>query len=198
MAQLNANIPYIYAYIRDSYLYSDLNNKNLTKCVIFGVKSILNKPLLFHAQLENGAVFWGMPLSAYCLTEDFDPISENENKRLAQLQWWDCQSNDIAVTCFAYLQGYVVDVLTRSGEWYRGRYLFTIDDYYSDLNAAPMGYATDLDSKCFHIIELDNGNIGAYPNNYCRWENLNFTDPYPKDNPPKFKPMHLDIKAEYE
>lgn len=197
MAQLNANIPYIEAFVKDKYLYDNTENTNLTPCYIFGVKTIINRPLLFHCQLNNGVVWWSLPLSAFVWKEDFDNLSDDENERLSLLQYWDCQSNDVSVTVFTYLQNYVVDVFNRKKEWYRGKYLFTIDDYYSDNNSLPSGYAIDSNTKCYHIIKLDNGNFGAYPNNYLRWNNLNFCDPYDKNNPPRYKSFNQTFNSEF-
>jgi hypothetical protein len=197
LAQLNANIPYQKAFVRDAYLKSDFSNRELTECYIFGVKSIINKPLLFHCQLKNGALYWGVPISAFVHNKKFDILSEDENERLSLLQYWDCQSNDIAVTTFSYLQGYSVDCINRNKNWMKGKYLFTIDDYYADANSVPVGYATDFDSKCFHFIELENGNYCAYANNFLRWHNLNFCNPYNKKCPPQYRPLNIDMRAEY-
>lgn len=197
MGQLNSNIPYIEAFVKDRYLYDDPTNKNLTPCYIFGVKTIINRPLLFHIQMDNGVVWWSLPLSAFVWKKDYDNLSDDENERLSLLQYWDCQSNDNSVTVFTYLQNYVVDVFNRKKEWYRGKYLFTIDDYYADNNSLPSGYAIDSNTKCYHIIKLDNGNFGAYPNNYLRWNNLNFCDPYDKANPPKYKSFNQTFNSEF-
>lgn len=197
MSKLNTNIPYIRCFIRNSYIFSDFTIKELTDCYIFGAKAIINKPLLFHCQLNNGAVFWSLPLSAFCMNDKFDVISENENARLSMLQWWDMQGNDITATVFTYLQGADVDLRRRDKSWVRGKYLFTIDDYYADNNSLPSGYAIDSDSKCFHVIKGSDGNIYAYPNNFLRWHNLNFVDEYNKDDIPKYKPISLDIKCEF-
>lgn len=197
MPHLNANIPFIRCFIRNAYLYSDLKNKDLTECYVFGVKSILNRPLQFHCQLQNGAVFWSMPISAFVWKKEFKKLSIDEGKRQSLLQWWDMQGNDIAVTTFAYLQNATVDILNRNKHWMRGKYLFTIDDYYADLNSLPLGYANDLSSKCFHIIKLDNGNFAAYPNNFCRFHNLNFVDAYDKNKPPKYKALSIDVESEF-
>ena len=197
MGQLNSNIPYIEAFVKDRYLYDDPTNNNLTPCYIFGVKTIINRPLLFHIQMDNGVVWWSLPLSAFVWKKDYDNLSDDENERLSLLQYWDCQSNDNSVTVFTYLQNYVVDVFNRKKEWYRGKYLFTIDDYYADNNSLPSGYAIDSNTKCYHIIKLDNGNFGAYPNNYLRWNNLNFCDPYDKANPPKYKSFNQTFNSEF-
>ena len=197
MGQLNSNIPYIEAFVKDRYLYDDPTNNNLTPCYIFGVKTIINRPLLFHIQMDNGVVWWSLPLSAFVWKKDYDNLSDDENERLSLLQYWDCQSNDNSVTVFTYLQNYVVDVFNRKKEWYRGKYLFTIDDYYADNNSLPLGYAIDSNTKCYHIIKLDNGNFGAYPNNYLRWNNLNFCDPYDKNNPPNYKSFNQTFNSEF-
>jgi len=198
MPQLNANTPYILCYVRKAILYGKPENTELMDCYIFGAKAIINKPLLLHIQLPDGAVFWSLPLSAFCTKPDFDILSKNENERLSMLQWWDMQSNDLSVTTFTYLQGYEVDLKRRDKSWVRGKYLFTIDDYYADNNALPSGYAIDADSKCMHIIQGNDGNIYGYPNTFLRWINLNFVDPYDKEKPPRYKAHRLDIKAEYE
>ena len=196
MAQLNANIPYQKAFVRNCYLFSDTKNKETTPCYMFGVKAMLNRPLTFHCQLNNGAIFWNLPISAFVHKEAYAPMGVPEERLLSYLQWWDCQGSDVAVTVFAYLENHYVDCRDRLGTWRRGKYLFTIDDYYSDLNALPLGYASDADSKCFHFIELDNGYYCAYPNNFLRWHNLNFVDPYDKNNPPRYRSNRWEMVAE--
>mgnify|MGYP003153584622 CR=1 FL=1 len=66
MAYLNANIPVTYAQIRREYLY-DLTRHHgeVEDCIVFGVSSITGRPLLFHAIMENGAVFYRLPISAF-------------------------------------------------------------------------------------------------------------------------------------
>ena len=80
----------------------------------------------FHFQCEFGAIFWMMPISAFCNGEGYDKLSDDEQTRLSLLQTWDCQSNNIAVTTFGFLQNKKVDVLCRDHKWRRGKYLFTI------------------------------------------------------------------------
>ena len=66
MAYLNANIPVTYAQIRREYLY-DLTGHHgeVEDCIIFGLASITGRPILFHAIMENGAVFYRLPISAF-------------------------------------------------------------------------------------------------------------------------------------
>lgn len=195
MPQLNANIPYQEAWVRNAFLFSDFENKELTKCYIFAVKTVLNKPLMFHCQLENGVVWFSLPIHAFVHKEDFEKPIQDENKLLSLLQYWNMQSSDVSVTTFSYLQGYKVEALNRNKEWMPGVYLFTIDDYYSDNNSLPLGYANDPDKKCFHVIKLENGFFAAYPNNYLKWHNLNFCDVY--ETPPRYKRNSWIWDAEY-
>lgn len=184
MSTQNANIPQVKCYIRNSYIGQ---GDGVTEGYIFGVKCILNKPLFFHFQSCFGAVFWMQPISAFVHEEVYDVLSDDEEQRLSLLQTWDCQSNFVSVTTFAFLQYKRVDVHCRDGKWRSGRYLFTIDDYYGDLNELNLGYATDNDSKCYQFIELEDGNYAAHPNNLLRWHNPDFIVPYDKDNIPKIK-----------
>jgi len=186
MAQLNANTPYVGCFIRNKYVL-DPDDDGLTEGYIFGVKSMLNRPMHFHFQSNFGAIFWQMPISAFTASEEYDILSADEEKRLSLLQTWDCQANNIAVTTFAFLQNKRVDVYCRDEKWRSGKYIFTIDDYEGDLNELNVGYSNDQDSKCYHFIELDNGNFCIPPNNLLRWHNPDFIVPYSKEKVPKIK-----------
>lgn len=193
MAQLNANTPYIECFIRNEYIKAE---EGLTSGYIFGVKSMINRPLHFHFQASFGAVFWNMPISAFVHLVHHDVLSEDEQERLALLQTWDCQSNNIAVTTFAFLQNKSVDVFCRDKVWRNGRYIFTIDDYEGDLNEINVGYSNDQDSKCYHFIALEDGNFCVQPNNLLRWHNADFIVPYDKENPPKLTIFKEQMSSE--
>lgn len=193
MAQLNANTPYIECFIRNEYIKAE---EGLTEGYIFGVKSMINRPLHFHFQANFGAIFWNMPISAFVHLVHHDILSEDEQERLALLQTWDCQSNNIAVTTFAFLQNKSVDVFCRDMVWRNGKYIFTIDDYEGDLNEINVGYSNDQDSKCYHFIALEDGNFCAQPNNLLRWHNADFIVPYDKENPPKLTIFKEQMSSE--
>lgn len=192
MATLNANIPYTLAFVLSDYTgYSE----NL-EGYIFGVKSMINRPLHFHFQSNIGAIFWNIPISGFCHLKKFEILSKNQNKRLSLLESWDCQSNNISITTFVFLQNRKVEVFCRDKKWRSGVYQFTIDDYEGDLNELNIGYANDQDSKCFHFIKLDNGNFCIQPNNLLRWHNADFIIPYNKEKPPKFKITKSRLSSE--
>ena len=188
MAQLNANTPYIQCLIRKEY--TGLEKETIG--YIFGCKAMLNYPMLFHFQSNFGAVFWNMPISAFCWKEDYDRLNDDEESRLSMLESWDCQSSNIATSCFKFLENKRVDVFCRDKKWREGTYLFTIDDYEEEPNAINVGYSNNMDSKCFHFIELKDGNYCIQPNNLLRWHNADFIKPYDKSSPPKLK-----VNSEY-
>lgn len=193
MSQLNANTPYIEAKLRKQYSGLDYDVPGF----IFGVKSVINYPLLFHFQTDFGAVVWNMPISAFQHMDDYDQLHTEEQDRLTLLESWDAQSYSISTMTFKFLQNKQVDVFCRDGVWRTGVYLFTIDDYGSDPNTVNVGYAEDLDSKCFHFIQLYDGNFCIQPNNLLRWHNPDFIKPYNKDNPPRFKLNNPFMSSEH-
>ena len=192
MSQLNANTPYVQCNIRKEIIGLDTPLSGY----IFGVKSMLNRPLVFHFLSEIGAIFWNIPISGFFHGEDYDLLYEDEQKRLSILETWDCQSNNISVCTFAFLQNKRVDVHCRDGKWRSGTYLFTIDDYEGDLNELNVGYSNDQDSKCFHFIVLDDGNFCVHPNNLLRWHNGDYIIPFDKENIPKIKLNNPQMSSE--
>ena len=73
MAYLNANIPATYAQIRREYLY-DLKKHHgeVEDCIIFGISSLTGRSILFHAIMENGAIFYRYLLQRL-FKEDLNP-----------------------------------------------------------------------------------------------------------------------------
>ena len=104
MAYLNANIPPTYAQIRREYLY-DLKKHHgeVEGCIILGVSSITGRPILFHAIMENGAIFYRLPITAF-IQRGFKP--ENvPTRRLDELQLWNCFSYYPSVHSWDILDG---------------------------------------------------------------------------------------------
>ena len=174
MAYLNVNIPVIYCQIRREYLY-DLKKHHgeVEDCMVFGLASMAGRPLLFHALMENGGVYYRLPLSAF-IQHGFE-AEDVPRMQLHELELWNCFSYYPSVTVF--------DALTTAGKylgkdkkWYRGSYLFTVDW------AAPESNIVDTDHseipqehKCAHIMALENGNYAAQPNNRILWHVPSFT-----------------------
>ena len=104
MAYLNVNIPVLYSQIKREYLY-DLKEHHgeVEDCNIFGLASITGRPILFHAIMENGAVFYRLPISAF-IQRGFE-VDQVPRMRLDELELWNCFSYYPSVTSFDILDG---------------------------------------------------------------------------------------------
>ena len=175
MAYLNANIPVLYAQIRKEYLY-DLTGHfgEVEDCIIFGVASITGRPVLFHAIMENGAVFYRLPISAF-IQRGFD-VKKVPRMRLDELELWNCFSYYPAITTFDILDGQSGKYLGKDKKWHHGHYLFTVDWAHPESNIVDTDHSEiPAEHKCAHIIALNDGNYAAQPNNRIIWSIPSFT-----------------------
>ena len=167
---LNANIPPIECYVRGEYLRNleDSFDKKFA-ALIFGVASIPGKVPLFHFLMEDGGVWWRMPISAFCWRKDADPAD------LYELVLWDSYSYFVNVTTFDLLKNKKISYLGRSKKVYKGNYLFTLDWAAGDSNILNSGFSEEPGQhKCGHVIKLDNGNFAIQPNNRIRVHDPSF------------------------
>ena len=174
MAYLNANITVIYCQVRREYLY-DLKKHHgeVEDCMVFGIASMPGRSLLFHAIMQNGGVYYRLPISAF-IQNDFD-VEKVPRPRLDELELWNCFSYYPSVICF--------DALSVAGKywgkdrkWHTGSYLFTVDWAHPDSNIVDTDHSeVPQEHKCAHIMALDDGNYAAQPNNRILWHIPSFT-----------------------
>jgi len=175
MAYLNANIPATYAQIRREYLY-DLSGHvgEAENCVIFGMASITGRALLFHAIMENGAVFYRLPISAF-IQPGFD-VKKVPRPRLDELELWNLLSYYPAITTYDILASQSGKYYGKDKKWHRGAYLFTVDWAHPESNIVDTDHSEiPHEHKCAHILALDDGNYAAQPNNRLIWNIPSFT-----------------------
>ena len=175
MAYLNANIPATYAQVRREYLYDlKAHHGEVEDCLLFGFASITGRPILFHAIMENGAVFYRLPISAF-IQRGFKP-EEVPRMRLDELELWNSFSYYPAVTTFDFLAGQECKYLGKDKKFYTGEYLFTIDWAHPEPNILDVDHSEiPQEHKCGHFIALANGNYAIQPNNRILWHLNNFT-----------------------
>ena len=183
MAYLNANIPVIYAQIRREYLY-DLSGHvgEAEDCIIFGMASLSGSAILFHAIMENGAVFYRLPISAF-IQRGFD-VKKVPQMRLDELELWNCFSYYPAITTYDILSGQSGKYIGKDKRWHYGNYLFTVDWAHPESNIVDTVHSEiPHEHKCAHILALENGNYAAQPNNRLIWNVPSFTvkDEVPTD-----------------
>ena len=175
MAYLNANIPVQYAQIKKEYLY-DLKKHHgeVEDCIIFGITCITGRAILWHAIMENGAIFYRLPISAF-IQRGYEPAAV-PHQRLDELELWNSFSYYPAVTVYDFLNGSSGKYIGKDKKWYHGRYLFTIDFAHPDANILNSDHSEiPHEHKCAHILALDNGNYAAQPNNRLIWDITSFT-----------------------
>ena len=102
MAFLNANIPPTYAQIRREYLYDSKKHQGeVEDCIIFGITSMGGRAILWHALMENGAIFYRLPISAF-IQRGYE-VKDVPIRRLDELELWNSFSYHPAVTSWAIL-----------------------------------------------------------------------------------------------
>ena len=175
MAYLNANIPVMYCQIRREYLYDcKKHHGEVEDCMVFGIASMAGHALLFHAIMENGGIFYRLPISAF-IQHGFD-VKKVPRMRLDELELWDCFSYYPSVTVFDALSSQAGKYLGKDKKWYTGSYLFTIDWAHPESNIVDTDHSEiPQEHKCAHIIALNNGNYAAQPNNRILWHISSFT-----------------------
>lgn len=171
MPELNANIPPIECFVRGNFLRNQEDSHDLKfPVVVFGVASVQNRSPLFHFLMEDGAVWWRMPISAFCAREDSPEVD------LHDLVLWNSFSPHVAVTQFANLRNMRMLYRDRTGSEVTGKYLMTLDWHNPDANVLDTGYSESPGQhKCGHVIERDDGNYAIQPNNRCRLFEPSFT-----------------------
>jgi hypothetical protein len=167
---LNSSIPTILGYLDPGFLYNtepnihDLNS--FVPVEIFAVCSIPRRCLMFSVMTEMGSQHARVPIH-YLRSQITNSTSANIYP-LDWLQLWDSFSNYFSVNRIDYLKNASCKVLLKNKNFIRGKYLFTIDwcngpDYELGYSELASGH------KCAHLIELENGQYAAQPNNRIVW-----------------------------
>ena len=164
MPELNANIPPIECYVRGNFLrdQEDSHDKYFP-CVIFGVSSVKGRSPLFHFLMEDGGIWWRMPINAFCTKPG---VTEEP---IYNLVLWNSFSPHVTVTQFQNLVNMRMSYLDREKNDVPGKYLFTLDWHNPDSNILDDGYSENPGQhKCGHVIQRDDGNFAIQPNNRVR------------------------------
>lgn len=170
MPELNANIPPIECYVRGNFLRNqeDSHDKYFP-VVIFAVASLKGRSPLFHFLMEDGGIWWRMPINAFCTKPGI------KEEPIYNLVLWNCFSSHIAVNKFENLSNLRMSYIDREKTKVSGKYLFTLDHHNPDSNVLDDGYSESPGQhKCFHVIERDDGNFALQPNNRVRVQEPSF------------------------
>ena len=137
-------------------------------------RALRENPYLFHCLLPNGACYWRLPISAF-FQKSFHR-TQVPDMSVDELELWNCFSYYPSVTEFDFLGGMRGKFLGKDKKFYKGEYLFTIDWGTPEVNEIDTEHSEiPQEHKCAHILELDNGNYAAQPNNRILWSVSNYT-----------------------
>jgi len=92
------------------------------------------------------------------------------------LELWNSFDYHHSVTHFSFLLGQRAKYFGKDKKLYHGEYLFTVDWCHPDPNLLDTDHSEiPQEHKCAHVLELDNGNFAAQPNNRILWNVNSFT-----------------------
>lgn len=172
MAELNVDVPVTYCSLRAEYLYNlKKGHGTLVPCAVFACSSVSGRAIGFHCMLDNGALIYRLPISAFVHKPDAPELP------LDYLELWDCLSPYVVSIEYGFLRAMSCDVVLKDRTVAPGIYCFTLDWYGSDIADNP----GEGGHKCAHVIALDSGCYAAQPNNRIRWHEPSFiTAPFPE------------------
>ena len=189
MAFLVHNLPPVHVLVRKEYLYDhERGHGEFTPGIWVSVKSVAGKALYFETLLtEYGALYDKLPISAFVTKEDHGDLS------LDTLQLWDCFDYSITVIQKPLLSR--CSFFGKDRQMHSGNYLFTIDNCHSEESTLDTNFSEyDPEHKSFNIIELDNGQFAAQPNNRVIWKDMSLIPEQTKI--PDFKVCSQNYKVE--
>lgn len=179
MSTLVTNLPAHHVWVRKEYL-RDLRDGHgeFVKGVWVCAKSIPGRALYFETYLpEYGALFDKLPLSAFVSR----PVTPALDLPLTDLQFWNCMDYGIVAVQKQFIGSMAVEARLRSGGMMRGTYVCTLDNYHAQADVVDYSTSeTPSEHKSMNIVELENGQFCAYPNNRLRFLDLSLTPSEPR------------------
>ena len=184
MSALLANLPNTKVYVRKEYLMDfKVGHGEFVEGHWVTVKSMPGRAFYFETYLpEYAALYDKLPISAFVS----EPNKPDPDLPLQDLQFWNAMDYGVTAIYKQFIGSMDFEILTRSHKVMHGTYLFTLDNYHE--SADEIDYSTSEipeEHKSFNILELDNGQYAAYPNNRMRVYDNSLTPKQPKN--PDFK-----------
>ena len=123
------------------------------------------------------------------------PLAPTPDLPLTDLQFWNGFDTGLTVIEKNIIFNMEFEVMTRASGIMKGSYLFTVDNYHPHRNEPDYYFAETPDEhKSHNIIELENGQIGAYPNNRCRMVDPSLTNQNLKTPDFKVSTRYFDVE----
>lgn len=155
-------------------------------CIIHGLRVVRGRSLEFQAVLaddEHAGVGFLAPIHAFCWRIPDEPRAKGEVVDMTYIQPWDCFSDTFGVHEFEFHRRMRCLVLPDRRE---ARYRFSLDFVGSSLAE------WNEQHKHLHIVEMQDGSIGAFPNNRLLW-----LEPAIWKHPPETLPKLTALDGEW-
>lgn len=164
MSYIYGSIPFFECLVRAEYTRNRKDRHGeFYPAIAHAVRCVRGSSLWFQCILtkQHGGAAFLLPIEAL-VTKPCNPPAGT-----LIVQPWDVSSSDFGISQDAFTHRGVVEVIpiTVLG---RGEYRFTIDFAGSDLAECPEQH------KALHVVLLERGLIGAYPNNRLLWHDPAF------------------------
>lgn len=178
MSTLITNLPAQHVWVRKEYLrdFED-GYGEFVKGVWVSAKSIAGRALYFETYLpEYAAMYDKLPISAFVSK----PETPSPDLELEDLQYWNCMDYGVVAVVKQFIASMTFEARLRSGGTMPATYLFTLDNYHSDIDG--VDYSTSeqpSEHKSMNVLELANGQYAAYPNNRIRIYDTSLTPETP-------------------
>lgn len=153
MSYILANIPYLKGYIRKHYLHDgEKGHGEFIEAIAHAVRCVRGSSMWFQCSLGSpyGGAMFMVPISGFVWKPCLEPDSMN------YISPWDCFGSDFSVVELDFVKRGAAYVLPDRRP---GQYWCSIDWTNTDL-------ADDMEQhKILHLVRLEGGLVGAFPNN---------------------------------
>ena len=184
MAKLIGNLPTKKVWVRKEYLTDFQSGEGeFVEGIWVCAKSIQGRAFYFETYLpEYGAMYDKLPISAFLDR----PETPQPDLDLPNLQFWNCMDYGVIAIEKQFIGSMDFELQTRDYGLMSGEYLFTLDNYHSDIDVIDTNVSETPDEhKSHNCVLLENGQFALYPNNRIRIYDLSITPEVPKT--PDFK-----------
>jgi hypothetical protein len=178
MSTLITNLPAQQVWVRREYLRDHQDGHGeYVRGVWLAAKSIPGRAFYFETYLPDyGAIYDKLPISAFVNS----PHAPAVDLPLEELQFWNCFDYGVVSVVKQFTASMIWEIRPRRSCTMRGTYICTLDNYHADPHGVDYSCSeTPSEHKAFNIIELENGQYAAYPNNRCRVYDVSLTPPEP-------------------
>ena len=190
---LICNLPAEKVWVRKEYLTDHKSGHGeFVEGVWVACKSIPGRAFYFETYLpEYGALYDKLPISAFLRA----PKTPTPDMSLENLQFWNCMDYGVMAINKGFISSMDAEIRTRDHGLIKGQYIFTIDNYHTDINVIDNNVSeVPQEHKSHNCIQLENGQYALYPNNRMRLYDLSITPQEPKT--PDFKVSTIEYQVE--